>query len=240
MSSVSELRAARARALADATPLFLPAIPFGFVLGLAISESPIPDGVGVLSSVTVVAGAAQLALITLAGTASVRAAITTALVINTRHLMYSAALAPAFAEQPRWFRWLGPYMLIDQVFALAVQRTDDEPDQFRHYYATVAVFFFVGWQIVTVVGLTFGAFIPDSWQLGYAPAVMFAGLVVFGLDRRPAVVAAVVGAAVCFLAIDLPNRSGLLVGALAGVIAGFLADGRAADPAADVVQESST
>lgn len=115
-------------------------------------------------------------------------------------------------------------MLIDQVFALANQHTDSEPAFFRRYYGVAAWIFFVGWQIVTAMGLFFGSFIPDSWQLGYAPAVMFTGLVVFGLTSRPGVIAAGVGASVCLLTIGLPNRVGLLLGAMCGVAAGYASE----------------
>ncbi len=220
----AELRRVQRLAVTDIVPLFIPAIPFGFVLGLAIVESPMPDGIGLLTSPVVFAGAAQLALVTLVGTASVWAAIAAALVINSRHIMYSAAMAPVFAAQPRWFRRLAPFMLIDQVFALSTQYVEYHPDVFRRYYLTTGVFFYSGWSLVTGIGMYFGSFIPASWQLGYAPAVMFLGLVVLSIDRRPALIAAVVGASVCFATIALPNRVGLIVGALCGVIAGFLAD----------------
>ena len=108
------------RAVADAIPLFLPALPFGFVLGLAVTEGAMPPAVGWATSLFVFAGAAQLAVVTLAGTATLWSVVLAGLVINTRHVMYSAALAPSFQPQPPWFRWLGPFLLIDQVFALAV------------------------------------------------------------------------------------------------------------------------
>ncbi len=223
-NSSPPLSLATKQAISDSIPLFIPAFPFGFVLGLAITESPMPNGIGFLSSLVIMAGAAQLALVTLVGTASVWAAMAAAIVINARHLMYSAAMAPLFKAQPRWFRWLGPVMLIDQVFALAMQHADDEPDYFRRYYAVTGSIFFVGWQFVTLLGMAFGSFVPESWQLGYAPAVMFAGLVIFGLTNRPGVIAAVVGAMVCFATIGLPNRVGLLIGAVCGVAAGSVAE----------------
>ncbi len=170
------------------------------------------------------AGAAQLALVTLVGTASVWAAMAAAIVINARHLMYSAAMVPLFRAQPRWFRWLGPVMLIDQSFALAMQHDEDEPDYVRRYDSVTASIFFIGWQFVPLLGMAFGSVVPASWQLGDAPAVMFAGLVVLGLTNRPGVIAAVVGAGVCFLTIGLPNRLGLLLGAPCGVIAGYVAE----------------
>ena len=128
---------ARRVAIREALPLLVPAVPFGFVLGVAISESPMPDAVGVLTSWVILAGAAQLALLTLVSTASIWAAMAAALVINARHVMYSAALAPMFKSQPRWFRWVAPFILIDQVFALAMQHADDEPAYFRRYYTVV-------------------------------------------------------------------------------------------------------
>ncbi len=185
-----------------------------------------PDGIGIFSSIPIFAGAAQLAMVTLLGTASAWAAGLAAVVINARHVMYSAAMAPAFKHQPRWFRLVGPLTLIDQVFALSEPRSKDHPELFRRYYLVTSAIFGTGWFLSTVAGLFFGSFIPASWQLGYAPAVMFTGLVVMGLNRRPAVVAAAVGAAVCFATIGLPNRIGLLIGAMAGVVAGLVVDVR--------------
>ena len=72
--------------------------------------------------------------------------------------------------------------------------------------------------------LPFGSEIPESWRLGVAPAVMFTGMVVIGISNRPGIVAAVVGAGVTLLALDLPHNSGLLVGALAGVVTAYLAE----------------
>jgi hypothetical protein len=62
------------------------------------------------------------------GTASLWAVIVAALVINSRHVMYSAALAPTFQEQPRWFRWVGSFVLIDQIFALVIMPADRPPE----------------------------------------------------------------------------------------------------------------
>lgn len=219
-----DLRSASRTAVSLAVPLFLPAIPFAFVYGLAVRDSIIPDDLGLVASIIIFAGAAQLAMVTLLGSASIWAAGLAAVVINARHIMYSAAMAPAFKQQPRWFRFLGPLSLIDQVFALTEPRSRDHPTLFRRYYLVTSAIFTGGWMTSTIVGYFFGSFIPATWQLGYTPAVMFVGLVVMSMNRRPAVVAAVVGASVCFLTIGLPNRIGLLIGALAGVLAALVAD----------------
>lgn len=212
------------RAIAEATPLFLPAIPFGFVLGLAMTESAMPTAIAWLTSPLVFAGAAQLAVVTLAGTATVWAVIVAGLVINTRHVMYSAAMAPVFQQQPRWFRWVGSFVLIDQVFALAVLQADRPPAEFRRYYLTAGFFFFLNWQWATALGMVVGPLVPASWRLEYAPPVMFVGLVLIGIQRLPQAVAAIVGGSVGLATAGLPDRLGILVGAVAGVVAGAAAE----------------
>lgn len=212
------------KALADVVPLVIPAIPFGFVVGLAITESALPQWAGWLSAPVVFAGAAQLALITLAGTASLWAVIVAVLVINTRHVMYSGAMAPAFRAQPRWMRWFAPYLMVDQVFALAVLKHDLDPAAFRRYYLTVGITLWTVWNTVVPLGMVVGPVVPDGWRLDYAPPIMFAGLVLFAVNRIPAGVAAITGGLVSLATVDLRDRLGIVVGALAGVAAGVLAE----------------
>jgi 4-azaleucine resistance transporter AzlC len=215
-------------AFSHGIPLFVPAIPFGFVVGVAVTESEMPAAVGWSASLTIFAGASQLATVTLAGVATVWAVIVAALVINSRHVMYSAALAPTFRGQPTWFRWLAPFFLIDQVFALVALRDDDSPGVFRRYYLSLGLFLYVWWTASVSLGMVVGPLVPSSWRLDLAPAVMFTGMVVLAMTRRPAVVAAVVGASTGVIASGLRDRLGILVGAIAGVLAASVAERREA------------
>lgn len=220
------------RALKEAWPLYVPAIPFALVLGVAMTESAMPTAVAWSSNAIVFAGAAQLATVTLAATATWLTLVATAAVINLRHMMYSGALATRFRDQPRWFRWVGPYFLLDQVFALASVRTELDGDAWRKYYLTAGSFFWISWMVTVTLGIVVGSAIPASWRLDVAPAVMFAGLVVIGISTRPAAIAAATGALVCFATLGVPNNGGIMIGAVAGVLAGYLAERRLeADPA---------
>ena len=216
------------RAVADATALFVPAIPFGFVLGLAITESEMPAGIGWLAGPSIFGGAAQLAVVTLAGTTSLWAVIAAGLVINTRHVMYSAAMAPTFQRQPTWMRWVGPFFLIDQVFALAILQTGRDPRAFRRYYLSVGLFFWINWLWATGLGMVVGPIVPEGWRLDLAPSIMFVGIVLIGVSRRPQAVAALVGGRVGLATAGLQDRLGILVGAVAGVAAGVAVERRAA------------
>lgn len=218
-------RALIRQAFLDAIPLYVPAVPFALVIGLAIDTSGINPVIGWSSSWLIFGGAAQLTLISLLGTGTaIIAAISAALVVNARHIMYSAALVPHFQSQPRWMQWLGPYLLIDQVFALASLRRYDDPDVFRTYYLAVGATFWILWQVTTALGILIGPVVPADWRLEFAVPILFLGLVVMGIDKHPKLVAALVGAGVTFLFAGLPNRAGLLVGAAVGIVAGTIAE----------------
>lgn len=216
-------RAVVRRGIADALPLYVPAIPFALVLGLAIVESEVGLFTGWSGSWLIYSGAGQIVLVSLLGTgASVVAAMTASLVVSARHLMYSAALAPSFQRQPAWFRWVGSYLLLDQVFALMTVRLDDEPDDFRTYYLAAGLTFWVLWQVTTLLGIVIGPVVPEEWNLAFAVPLLFMGLLVLGIDSSPKLVAALVAAAVTFVLAGMPNRAGLLVGSVVGVLGGVV------------------
>lgn len=211
------------RAILDALPLYVPAVPFALVIGLAIGEAGVNAFAGWSGSWIIFGGAAQLTLISLLGSgAAVAAAVTAALVVNARHLMYSAAMAPTFQRQPAWFRWVGPYLLIDQLFALSSVQQDREERWFRTYYLTAGLTFWTLWQATTALGLAIGPVVPEEWRLEFAVPILFLGLIVIGIDKASKAVAALVGAGVTYLAAGLPNRASLLVGALVGIAVGTI------------------
>lgn len=81
----------------DALPLFIPALPFAFVFGVVVANAGIPQWLGWSSSPIIFGGAIQVTLFTLIGEgASVAAAVSAALIVGARHMLYSVALAPGF------------------------------------------------------------------------------------------------------------------------------------------------
>ena len=205
-------------------PLAIPGIPFGFILGLAIASSPIDSFPGWFGAWFIFGGAAQLTMITLlTDGATTFAAVLAGLVVNARHVMYSIAMATQFQSQPRWFRWVGPFGLIDQVFALSDSRRDVSPKDFRHFYIGSVATMLIPWMLWVALGITIGASIPSEWNLAFAVPVLFIGLVVLGIRGWAGVIAATVGFNASVLLNPLPNRSGLLIGAMLGVaIAAFV------------------
>lgn len=211
-----------------AVPLGLAALPFGLVYGVAVDESSIDLWLGVAASWIILAGAAQLSLLSLIDDgAAWPIAVGTALVINARFALYSTALAAAFREFPRRWRLTLPYLLTDQAASLALAHfeTEHDPTRRRRWYLGAGLLFATGWWVGTVVGVVAGDVIPDSLDIGFAVPAMFIALLVPVLVDRPAVVAAIVGAAVAVAGSFLPNGLNIIVGALAGIAAGRLLAG---------------
>jgi 4-azaleucine resistance transporter AzlC len=208
-------------------PLLVGVIPFGLIFGVTAAGSAVGGGLGYASSVIIFAGAAQLATIQLVTAGSAAAVvIATALVINARHLMYSAALAPHFREFPARWRLALPYILTDQAFAVSVTRyeAESDPDYKRWFFFGGAISLWVTWQVTSAAGVLLGASIPESWSLDYAIPLVFLALLVPALRDRPSVVAAVVGGVVALAANDVSYNLGLLIGALSGIAAGVIAE----------------
>ena len=199
----------------DVAVLFLPALPFALLFGVTVVESGVPQLLGWSISIIMFGGAAQMTLMTLIGEgAAVSAAVTTTLIVTARHILYSVTLAPRFQGQPAWFRWLGPYVLIDQVFALTqVKELSDDAD-FRRYYLAAGFMFWGLWVSFTGLGIILAPIIPETLCIDIAIPLLFLGLLLMAIKRRNQVVTALVsgGAALAFAGMD--NQVGLIIAVL--------------------------
>lgn len=199
----------------DVAVLFLPALPFALLFGVMVVESGVPQLLGWSSSIIMFGGAAQMTLMTLIGEgAAVSAAVTTTLIVTARHILYSVTLAPRFQGQPAWFRWVGPYVLIDQVFALTQVKDLSDDADFRRYYLASGFMFWGLWVSFTGLGIVLAPIIPETLGIDIAIPLLFLGLLLMAIQRWSQVVTAVVsgGAALAFASMD--NQVGLIVAVL--------------------------
>ena len=218
------LRASMRAGVIAVSPLLVGVVPFGLILGLTAASTKIGGGLGYATSVIIFGGAAQLAVVQLIDTeAAIATIIITGLVINSRHVMYSAALTPYFRDfSPRVMLTL-PYFLTDQAFAVSITRFQDieEPAYRRGFFLGAGLALWITWQITTVAGVLVGTQIPERWSLEFAVPLVFLGLLGVAISSRPAAVAAIVGGTVAVVTQDAPYQLWMIIGALAGVIAGI-------------------
>lgn len=224
MTAVPTSRQAAAAGGRAIIPLTLGVIPFGLAYGVAASQVEVIDPwLAITASLLIIAGAAQLSLVGLIGDgAPWLVAVGTALVINARFALYSAALAPAFRAFPRAWRLALPYMMTDQAAALSLDYNARIPDATarRWFYTGAAATITLGWMAGTTVGVIAGASIPEELELEFAVPLVFLALVVPTLCSRPALAAAGTAAIVATVAAGLPNGLNIITGALAGIVVG--------------------
>ena len=174
-------------------------------------------------SLIVFAGAAQFAAVgyVVGGLAWPGVILLTAL-LNARHLLYSAALAPRLREIPAPRRALMAHLLTDEAFALSIGhfsrigRTDE-----RGYWMAAIGSTFIPWNVATFAGVTIGGQIPDPARFGLDvvfPAAMVGLAVGLIIGRRELVAA--LGGAVLAVAVSLAAGPG--IGIIAGGIGGPL------------------
>lgn len=212
--------------LADGSGLVASAFGFGLVFGLTARSAGFSPVEAIAFSVIVFAGASQFAAagMVAAGFAWPAIVVLTALV-NARHLLYSAAMAPWLRGQSFLTRIVMAHLLTDEAFALASVhfRRLGRVDPGGYWIAAIGSTF-IPWNVATIIGVLGGQFIPDPRVLGLDvvfPAAM-AGLAMGLSNGRREIVAATVGV-ICAVLIGLlwDSHVGIVAGGLIGPFAGL-------------------
>lgn len=205
-------------------PLQLGVAPFGLVfgvLGLAAGLTPLQT---ILMSSIVFGGASQVVFAQLWGSVPGPVVGASVSVINLRHMLYSASMAPYLRALP--LRWRIPlaYLLTDEAYAVTINRLRHAPQgPYQHYHLLgTGMLLWVCWQITTIIGVVFGATIPPEWSLEFAIPLTFIAVVVPILRRRADFVACATAGVISVAGQSLPWKSWIILAALGGILAGWL------------------
>ncbi len=218
-------------------PLLVGVFPFGLIYGTLALNAGIPPVAAQAMSSILFAGSSQFAFAQLVHESTPALVIVlTIAVINLRHLLYSASLAPHMHDLSLRWKVILSYLMTDEAYAVAVlnyeriSRTAACPERSRrgaHYYflgAGLALWSI--WQVSTAFGLWVGAALPASLPLDFALPLTFIAMVVPALRNRPAVAAALSAGLVALLAYSLPYKLGLILAALTGIVVGTILESR--------------
>jgi 4-azaleucine resistance transporter AzlC len=230
MTSPADAPGARSRGVAvsglgDGLVSSLPLAPSVFVYGTVFGGLAVQSGLHPLEvwgmSLLVFAGAAQfVAVPMLAAGASPLAIIATTYVVNMRHSLMAATLAPAFRAFPRPWLALVAHGINDESFAVAVaRRHPPDPWCFVGSVLAVAGAFLAGVPVGTQVGGLVAD--PARWGLDFAFPAVFLALVAAQLRRRADGLVALASAALAVaIALVLPGTWHIII---AGVLVSGLA-----------------
>jgi 4-azaleucine resistance transporter AzlC len=219
----------------DELPILLGVAPFGMIYGLLALSAGLPASTAQAMSSVVFAGSAQfIAAQLIRDAAPAAVVIVTVFVVNLRHALYSASVAPFVRHLNAGWKAVLAYLLTDEAYAVAATRYQREGEHgdvapYRHWYFLGAgLTLWACWQASTAVGIFLGARVPESWSLDFTLPLTFIALVFPGLRDRPAAAAALSAGALAVLAVGLPYKLGLLVAALVGIFAGLAVEGHRA------------
>ncbi len=202
-------------------------IPWALVTGVAMISAGFTPLQAMGMNMLVYAGVAQLGTLPLivAG-APLWLIVTTALVLNLRFLIFSAAIARGFRDIGAGTRLLSGYLLIDGVFAACLEKLLAQEDRRWRlgYYLAPSFWSWLLWQVFAFIGVLAAGHIPASWSLEFMATIALLVILVPMAKMRPMLVAAAVAGAAAVLLRNMPLRLGVIVAIVAGIGAGFLAE----------------
>jgi 4-azaleucine resistance transporter AzlC len=217
-------------------PILLGVLPFGMIYGVLALQAGLPPAPAMAMSAIVFAGSAQfIGTQLLAQGAGGFVIIATTFVVNLRHALYSASVAPFIKHVPMRWKVLLAYLLTDECYAVTITRFT-QPDSSaalnKHwFYFGAGLTLWASWQISTAIGIFVGQLIPDSWSLDFTLALTFIALVVPNLKDRASLAAAVSAGIMAAFSFTWPYKLGLFAAALTGILVGMLVEARQRRPA---------
>lgn len=241
MTAVQTRRSEFLAGVRDTFPLVVGAIPFGLIFGALAVNSGLSPAAAMGFSLFVFAGSSQfIASGLVAQAVGIPLIVFTTFIVNVRHALYSATLAPHMKHlSQRWLLPLG-FWLTDETFAVVVTRYN-QPDTspFKHWYHLgSSVIMYLNWNFWSFIGLVAGQTIPDlsRYGLAFAMDVTFIGMVMPQLKNRPMILAALVAGFSAVAFNGLPNKLGLIVAVFIGIAVGISTE--ALSPKTDTIGDS--
>ncbi len=210
-------------------PLLLGVLPFGLIYGALARSAGIAPAASQMMSSIVFAGASQLVAVQLLHESIPGLIIVLTIgIVNLRHLLYSASIAPYIEGLPMRWKTVLAYLLTDEAYAPTILHYEAEgtTPTSHWFFLGAGVALWTTWQVSSAVGIFLGGSIPSSWPLGFALPVTFIGMVVPVLRDKALVGSALSAALVALLANSLPYRLGLILAACAGLLVGVYLEGR--------------
>lgn len=206
----------------DVFPVLPPYLIIGIVFGaLAVGKGLSPEQ-AIFMNAVVLAGSSQFAVIDIwADPVPVATIIVICALINVRHALMGASLAPKVAHLPRRFVLPAMFFLVDETWALWERRSESHL-MTASYMAVMAGIFYLVCTGGVAIGAYFGAMIenPAIYGMDFAFVAIFIALTLGFRQRKgfaPAVVASVIVSLLTFWLVE--GSLYIIAGGAAGILA---------------------
>lgn len=209
----------------DVVPAVIAVVPFALLIGALAVQKGLSAAATITMSATVFAGASQFVALGLwREPAPILLIVAATALVNARHLLMGASLAPRLKAFSPAKRRLCLFFLVDESWALA-ERRGRETALTPPYYAGLMLPLYSVWVVFTAVGAIAGAAIeePQRFGLDFAFTAIFIGLIVaLARDRASLAAVAASGIAAALTHLAAPGPLPILAGSLAGLAAAAL------------------
>jgi branched chain amino acid efflux pump len=205
-------------------PLLLGVAPFGMAYGAYAIERGLASPLAMAMSSVIFGGASQLVAARLIAASEPGVIVVLAVwLVNLRHMLYSASLAPHLDHLPLRWRASIAYLLTDEAYAVGITRYRGGGAPNGHWFVLgTGVALWICWQVTSALGVAAGTAVPASWELEFALPLTFIAIAVPAMRDRPSLGAALVASGVAVIGFDWPYSTGLFSAAIAGIAAGLL------------------
>lgn len=223
----SSFRLGAREGLRDFLPISVGLLPWAMVTGIAMRSVGLSELESLAMNLLVYAGTAQLGALPLIAVGAPLWLIgLTALALNLRFVIFSAAIAPVFRGSSFARRLASSYLLIDGVFAVGADKLlkAEDPHWRWGYYIAPSAFSWCLWQVCTALGIFGADLVPRDWSLEFMVTIALMVMVLPMVRTRPMLVAALAGGLGAVLLRELPLRLGVVAGIALGIAAGFAAE----------------
>jgi 4-azaleucine resistance transporter AzlC len=212
------------RGMLATTPLAPGVIAFGLLYGMMAQQVGFSPWEAWAMSLIVHAGSAQFAVLAMWPTASVVSVILTTLIINLRHMLMGASIAPRLRGlHPMWRVFLALWMS-DESYALSVAAYEQGIGSHR-YFLGANVGIYLLWTSSGLLGAFLGTAISDPGRYGLDlvfPLAFLGLLTAFLKDRVSVAVALIAGGLALMGSFLLPSSWYVVVAGLLGSGLGLL------------------
>ncbi|HEX2200054.1 MAG TPA: AzlC family ABC transporter permease [Burkholderiales bacterium] len=200
-----------------ALPVVLGYLGIGFAAGVVERAAGMSYAEIALLSMVLYAGSAQFVVAGMLG--SPAAAIVLAVfLLNLRHLLLSAALAPALRAVPAWKNALLGLQLTDETFVVASSRQDIP----AAWMAGLNLAAWSAWAAANLAGAALSAYASNTRVLAFALPAMFAGLLVLQLKCFTGLAAGALAALCALVVHDVwPGPWSVIAGTVVGASLGL-------------------
>ena len=210
-------------------PVLIAVVVYGLLFGTLAAQKGLSPLEVALMSATVFAGASQFVAVEIWSAPPLVLLLTgTALMVNLRHVLMGAALAPQLRGWRPLQTYGGLFLMADENWAFALQRSRRTRLTPAYYFGLSLPLYF-GWISTTTLGAVFGRALqnPERYALDFAFTAVFLTLLV-GLWRgRSSALPWLASAVVAVAAYRyLPGVWYIALGGVAGTLAGAFQGGQ--------------